>query len=363
MKKLLIAPLFLLLASSLFGQAPATPQISPSAGPYQAPVLVTITSTPGYLTYYTTDGSAPTAASKLYTAPFTVPATAQVRAVALVAPASQIASSTYTITIPNPCLVSGLPFTANSPISVSGTFRVSFDATPSLAKMDGVVGLANGPATTYSSMGPIIRFNNLGFIDAMNGANFYASLTPVPYLAGASRHFILDVNLTAKTYTVSVDGVPLGSNYAFRPEQAALASITTINTESDSGSILLCNIAVAKITPPVMHTVGLSWNAVTTPVAATGYNIYHSLISGGPYTKVNAIPITTLTYTDNTVTNGNTYFYVATAVAADGTESAFSTQVTAIVPLLRKAPAQKGIKKINAAKTKQSFDFESDSID
>ena len=63
-----------------------------------------------------------------------------------------------------------------------------------------------------------------------------------------------------------------------------------------------------------------------------GYNVYRSTQSGGPYTKLNSTLITALTFTDNTVSSGATYFYVVTAVAADGTESAFSSQTTAVIP-------------------------------
>jgi fibronectin type 3 domain-containing protein len=63
-----------------------------------------------------------------------------------------------------------------------------------------------------------------------------------------------------------------------------------------------------------------------------GYNVYRSSVSGGPYTKLNATPVTALTYTDSTVSAGATYYYVVTDVASDGTESVFSNQATAVVP-------------------------------
>jgi hypothetical protein len=65
-----------------------------------------------------------------------------------------------------------------------------------------------------------------------------------------------------------------------------------------------------------------------------GYNIYRGNAATGPFgTKLNAEPIATLTYTDYTVQGGQTYFYVATAVAWDGvTESPYSNVVSATVP-------------------------------
>jgi len=78
-----------------------------------------------------------------------------------------------------------------------------------------------------------------------------------------------------------------------------------------------------------LHHATLTWNAGT---SISGYNIYRSTTSGGPYTKQNFSLITALTYTDTTAQAGQTYFYVATAVGMTGVESSFSTQVSFTVP-------------------------------
>jgi fibronectin type 3 domain-containing protein len=39
-----------------------------------------------------------------------------------------------------------------------------------------------------------------------------------------------------------------------------------------------------------------------------------------------------MTYTDNSVQSGQTYYYVVTAVNSQSTESVFSTEVSALVP-------------------------------
>ncbi len=84
-------------------------------------------------------------------------------------------------------------------------------------------------------------------------------------------------------------------------------------------------------TATVQHSVTIAWDAASP--APSGYNVYRGTQSGGPYsTKLNATPISALTFTDNTVSSGATYFYIVTSVAADGTESSFSNQATAVVP-------------------------------
>ncbi len=69
--------------------------------------------------------------------------------------------------------------------------------------------------------------------------------------------------------------------------------------------------------------VSLTWSADT---GATSYDVKRATISGGPYTQVASV--TSPSYTDSTVTNGVTYYYVITAVGA-GDQSADSAQITA----------------------------------
>ena len=70
--------------------------------------------------------------------------------------------------------------------------------------------------------------------------------------------------------------------------------------------------------------VSLSWDAVS---GADSYTVMRATVSGGPYTAI-ATDVTTTTYTDTDVTNGNTYYYVVTAVNNDG-ESTYSNEASA----------------------------------
>ena len=79
------------------------------------------------------------------------------------------------------------------------------------------------------------------------------------------------------------------------------------------------------------HSVTLSWTASISP-NITGYNIYRSMTSGGPYTKLNSSLIAATTYLDTAVQAGQTYYYVVTSVDLSGVESAYSNQATAVVP-------------------------------
>ena len=80
----------------------ATPVITPEAGDYNTPQQITIAcATDEALVYYTTDDTDPTAESTLYTAPFTLSASATVKAIAVKEGMnnSQIASAAYTMPV------------------------------------------------------------------------------------------------------------------------------------------------------------------------------------------------------------------------------------------------------------------------
>jgi Abnormal spindle-like microcephaly-assoc'd, ASPM-SPD-2-Hydin/Transmembrane protein 131-like N-terminal len=82
---------------------------------------------------------------------------------------------------------------------------------------------------------------------------------------------------------------------------------------------------------PQDHSVSLSWNASTSQ-NVVGYNVYRSDQSGGPYTKINPVLDSTTSYTDTSVVDGDTYYYVTTAVNSDNEESGYSNQAQATIP-------------------------------
>ena len=80
---------------------------------------------------------------------------------------------------------------------------------------------------------------------------------------------------------------------------------------------------------PVSHTVALNWTRSTSTV--NGYLVYAAQVSGGPYTKLTSSAVSLPSYTDSTVQNGKTYYYVVTAVDSTGTESSYSNEAAAII--------------------------------
>jgi len=78
------------------------------------------------------------------------------------------------------------------------------------------------------------------------------------------------------------------------------------------------------------HTAQLNWTASVT-VGVTSYNVYRSQMSGSGYVKIAVVTAPTVTFTDQGLPAGNTYYYVVTAVLS-GMESGYSNQGTGVVP-------------------------------
>ncbi len=116
--------------------------------------------------------------------------------------------------------------------------------------------------------------------------------------------------------------------------------VTAVDTNfnSSADSIEVSATVPADSTPPAVPS-GLSatagdanvllvWNN-NSEIDFNGYNVYRSTTSGGTYTKLNSSLLSSSDYTDNSVTNGTTYYYVVTAVDTSLNESANSSQVAA----------------------------------
>ena len=73
----------------------------------------------------------------------------------------------------------------------------------------------------------------------------------------------------------------------------------------------------------------LNWNASSSP-SVTGYNVYYGTNSGNYVHKLDAGDATSFMVSN--LCCGVTYFFAATAYDANGDESAFSTEVSFVVP-------------------------------
>ncbi len=117
---------------------------------------------------------------------------------------------------------------------------------------------------------------------------------------------------------------------AFTPRTSGVAS-GTLTFLDDSRNPLAVESLYGVGTVSQGQSVDLSWNASFSK-NVTGYNVYRGTQSGGPYRQINPILNASTVYTDTSVANGTTYYYVTTAVNSENQESVYSNEAQAIIP-------------------------------
>jgi len=144
----------------------------------------------------------------------------------------------------------------------------------------------------------------------VNGAAFALSGISFPVTIPAGQHVQFTVTFTPPGTGVSSGSVSFPSNATNSP---------TVESLTGTG------------TPAPQHSVNLSWTASTSQ-NITGYNIYRGIKSGGPYSRINSVLNASTVYTDTTVVDGLTYYYVCTAVDSNNQESTYSNETQAVIP-------------------------------
>jgi HYDIN/CFA65/VesB family protein/ASPM-SPD-2-Hydin domain-containing protein len=154
---------------------------------------------------------------------------------------------------------------------------------------------------------------------------------------GNSNVTISQINTGGAGYSVTGGSTPvtltptqsLILTVQFSPVAAGSVNGSVSIVSNANGSPALVSLSGTGVVL-VQHSVALTWNASTSTVS--GYNVYRSTVSGSGYTKINSSLVVGLSYSDATVQNGTTYFYVTTAVDSSGVESSYSNQVSAPIP-------------------------------
>jgi hypothetical protein len=150
-------------------------------------------------------------------------------------------------------------------------------------------------------------------ISGISASGNFAETTACPSSLPAGASCTISVTFTPTTAGALTGAITFTDNAAATPQQVSL-----------SGTAVA---AAGSAAPP---SVTLSWNAATGTV--TGYNVYRSTQSGTGYTNVNTSVVNSLSFTDTSVSAGQTYYYVLTSVNGSGVNSAYSAQVIAAVP-------------------------------
>ena len=233
-----------------------------------------------------------------------------------------------------------LPMTLNA--GASTTFNAVFAPATSGSVTGSVSLVSNAPnsplAIALSGSGVAATHlltaspTSLSFNNVNDGSS--SSLTVTLTNTGNSSVTISSATATGAGFSsMGVAGTTLTPNQTatltvtFAPTTAGAVSgsVTVASNATNSPSIALSGTGVQ----PVPSSVDLTWSASTSS-DVVGYNVYRGTISGGPYSKLNSISADT--YTDTSVQAGQEYFYVVRSVDGSGTESANSTEVSAMIP-------------------------------
>ena len=88
-----------------------------------------------------------------------------------------------------------------------------------------------------------------------------------------------------------------------------------------------------------VNRINLSWTVVS---GAVSYNVYQSVVSGGPYTRI-AAGITTTTFSDTAPPTTTASYYVVTAVNTGSAESSTSNEANAVLTTIALPAAPSGL--------------------
>lgn len=239
----------------------------------------------------------------------------------------------------------GLALPLSVPAGGSSTFNVGF--TPASA------GSASGSITLISNTtnSPlVVPFSGTGIASTLQLSASPASLNFGSLTTGASAMQTVTISNTGNSSVsisqLSASGTGYATNAVAVPLSLAAGQSTSFSvtfapasTGSLSGSVTVVSnatnsplvIALSGTgATPASHSVSLSW--VPSSSTYSGFNVYRGTTSGGPYTRVDSSMVPSATYTDATVTSGQTYYYVATQVDTTGAESGYSSEVAALIP-------------------------------
>lgn len=137
-------------------------------------------------------------------------------------------------------------------------------------------------------------------------------------------------SLSGITFPVTIpSGQSVPFTVTFTPQSSGTVSGAISFVSNASNSPLNETLAGTGQQSATPHSVDLSWNPDASSVQ--GYYVYRGNQTGGPYTKISAL-LPATSYVDPTVTSGQRYYYVVTALGSNSAESAFSNEAIAVIP-------------------------------
>lgn len=234
--------------------ASGAPVLQPSPGAYSAPQQISLSSAAADASiHYTTDGSAPSASSPVYSGPFELADDTVVKAIAIKPglPPGDMVSGSYLF---GDLLGDSTGWKHDAFAERTSPFALTFRAVPAGDAIDGVMGVSSAPASGFADLAAIVRFAPDGRIDVRNGG-WYTADAELPYQEGVGYTFRLEIDLPGTSYDVTVtpdgeDPVRIASGYAFRTEQSDVDSLAHLSVFAPEGHFVIDSPDFSGTQPP-----------------------------------------------------------------------------------------------------------------
>ncbi len=222
-----------------------------------------------------------------------------------------------------------LVYSPKTPGVLSGHVSVSSGGS-SFASTVSLSGVGMSPSAFLTTSASSLNFGNVAI-----GKSKQMTVTLTN--AGNSKVTVSNVSISGAHYSASgvSDGLILEPGQSatldatFNPSALGkLSGSVTVasNAKNSPETISFSGDGAQSVAPSVV----LAWNPSVSLV--TGYHIYRSETSDGPFKKLNNGIVTADSYTDSTVVPGATYFYMVKSVGHGGSESVDSAQASATIP-------------------------------
>ena len=232
------------------------------------------------------------------------------------------------------------------PLSVapggSSQFTVSFAPTTA-GTFSGTLMLVNnsptpslGVAVTGTGVTQVLQLSaspasvSFGTVTTGTSATQTVTMTNTGNSAVSVSQITVSTNFSVSGITLPISlsaGQSTAFNVCFTPTTTGSLSGTVTVTSNASNSPTTVKLSGSGATSTV-PSVNLTWTPSSS--AYTGFDIYRGTTSGGPYTMINSS--LTPSFTDTTVTSGQTYYYVVTEIDTSDNWSTYSNQATAVIP-------------------------------
>ena len=241
-----------------------TPTFSPAAGTYTSSQTVSISdATAGATIYYTTNGTAPTTSSAVYSGQITVSATETLEAIAVETgyTNSAVASAAYTIntTLPAPTIT---PAGGSYSTSQSVTIGDSISGSTIYYTTDGTT-----PTTSSNKYSGTIKVNSSVTLTAI------AAMTGHKDSPAAAAKFTIGPTLPTPTFSPAAGSYPTSQSVTISDSTAGTTIYFTTNGKTPTTSSTVYNGPITVSATETLEAIAVEAGYSNSPAASANYSI------------------------------------------------------------------------------------------